>query len=364
MNNIQSVFEEYKMNRLLYDDFNRIESFINDFSINNTYKVMEGYLDGILDFEPVTESLADIGKKVIDFLKACWNKLKEWFRKFIGLFSKKSSEPAELDKKIKETNEKMENINNGKINSNNDSLKRAADQIKQIDDQMNRNNEELDKALKNVEELIAEIDTRKFEKKCIDLNDAIRNTTMKVKIHHINDPHDYTDLASDLVDGIKSIIEEIERPEIHHTAYSYLKKRFSINEGGSVDMRPWAEKILGNPDKETKSNKFVKDLADSIIPMLERHDEIVHVLKGMEKSGEIMVEKLINSAQKAFREKGNEEKADELAVDYRTLMNAVANGFKLLAQNLAYHYGVCLSIAKKVEAEYSKAFIVSKTKKR
>ena len=364
MNNIQSVFESYKMNKLLYNDFDKIESYINDFSIYNNYNVMEGYLNDLIDFEPVTESLADIGKKVIEFLKTCWNKLKEWFRKFIGLFSKKSDEPAELNKKIQETNEKMENINNGKIKSNNDSLKQAADQIKQIDDQMNKNNEELDKALKNVEELIAQIDTRKFEKECMDINDAIRNTKMKVNVHHINNPQVYIDLSSDLVDGIKSIVDEIERPEIHNTAYSYLKNKFNVNDSGSVDMRPWTEKILGNPDKDPKSEKFVKDLAGNIIEMLEKHGEVVHVLKGMEKSGEIIVKNLIDSAQKAFRENGNEEKADELAVDYRTLMNAVANGFKLLAQNLAYHHGVCLSIARKVEAEYSKAFIVTKVKKR
>ena len=108
MYNIYDVFESRKDARIdvLYKDVQ--ESFVEFELLQNTLEkqqvVVENAMYGLVDDETneaVMEGfLRDKINKIIQFLKAQWNKLKEWFKAIINKLLNRGDTKAKLEKKL------------------------------------------------------------------------------------------------------------------------------------------------------------------------------------------------------------------------------------------------------------------------
>ena len=269
MYNIYDIFESYKFNRLLDHDFNRIEEYINNFSIYSNHVVMEGYLDDLLEFSPVYEGIGDVVNKVVEFIKACWRKIKEWLDKVFGLFRKREGSVAELDKQIQETNKQGEQkVKNDDAPKSSEKEDKDEEKKEEKDDKDEEKKEE--KEDKGDEEDVEDLSKPEKEEKKKDEDNEPKN---KKEI----------DLGEGEKFSYKGKINNNNVGGVGNRKLDYITKEFGLVNGIKLDLSKFQQKCASTKDvlenckleleiyefielnkfKET-AEKFLNNIDDSI----------------------------------------------------------------------------------------------------
>lgn len=420
MYNIYDIFESYKFNRLLDHDFNRIEEYINNFSIYNNHVVMEGYLDDLLDFSPVYEGIGDVVNKVVEFIKACWKKIKEWLDKVFGLFRKREGSVAELDKQIQETNkqgeqkvkngdepkssekeekdeEKKEEKDEEKKEEKEDEedvedLSKPEKEEKKKDEDEPKNKKEIDlgegekfsykgkinnnnvggvgnRKLDYVNKEFGlingiKLDLSKFQQKCASTKEVLENCKLELEIYEFIELNKFKETAEKFLDNIDGSIYSATNGVVTYArgSVSYVIKQIKEREFGYKDEKDfniisWVDGQLGVDNKKVK--KKVKDISQNILDIIENTSAISNMIKMLKQQGEQKVNQLIKLAEKRKGAKNEDLQnvGHVMESSAKFIMTLLGNGFKAILNKLNRQQSMCYAIAKRASAEYHSAVL-------
>ena len=309
MYNIYDVFENYKLNKLVNDDFNKIIEFTENYNIYEKTVVMEGYLDDLIDFEPVTEGVKDVFDKIIEFIKSVWRKIKEWIGKVIGLFRKKDKDYVKKsDAEVKAIGEKID----GNEKSNKRDWRAEMQEIENKNKEIRKNTDakikELhDKDKKSAEQIKADFEDRKLKKDVQDIVDTekrkeleskkvpiikfdntyelLQHTKMEVSVPNMEDPQDILDFTfktfADVVDYITDQLMD-ENMKTIEDFIDGLSKNFGGKDLDEVKkaMRS-AFKESDEEDSKSMHKEQVKDIADILMDYLENRDKFINEFQSL-----------------------------------------------------------------------------------
>ena len=310
MYNIYDVFENYKFNKLVNDDFNKIIEFTENYNIFEKTIVMEGYLDDLIDFEPVTEGVKDVFDKIIEFIKSVWRKIKEWIGKVIGLFRKKDKDYVKKsDAEVKAIGEKIDG-GNEKSNKRDwrAEMKEIENKTKEVKKDTDDKIQEIhDKDKKSAEQIKAEFEDRKLKKDVQNIVDKekrkeleskkvplikfdntyalLKHTEMEVSVPDMENPQDILDFTfktfSDTVDYIKDqlIDENMKSIEDFNDGLSKIFGGKNLDEIKKSMLGAFKES--DEDDMRSMHKEQVKDIADIIMEYLEGRDNFVKEFEDM-----------------------------------------------------------------------------------
>jgi hypothetical protein len=329
MYNIYDVFENYKFERIIGHDFDKIQEYIENFSINNRTIVLEGYLDDIIDFEPVTEGLKEIGGKIIEFIKGLLAKMQEWFKKVIGIFSKKQN-GQEYEKAA---NAEIQNANANKTSQKIDIKNKSNDDNKKQPKQQN---------------------TLKI---CNTIWDVLDQCTIKVRApRDLVDGNRPLEVSSEVLKTTNKIMEtlkdgltasgkiDVDRlsAEIDKLTGEESRKEVTDKTGG---------KALNNP--ENYAEVWVKEISYSVKWYMLSKNSVVSTLKSMENS----MKKEMNDYMTLVKNITNLNKIEETSTSrvegiVKKAINISMGLIRSAVQRIGRVYNICESICNKAKADY------------
>lgn len=401
MYNIYDIFESYKFNRLLDHDFNRIEEYINNFSIYNNHVIMEGYLDDLLEFSPVYEGIGDVVNKVVEFIKACWRKIKEWLDKVINLFRGKQSTANDLNEQIKQINAQGEKKANEKEDSKDNDKKEKDDEVEDLSkpEKLESGKEESKKEdkpkgkeidLGDGEKFIFRqpktekpkyndinrsrqnqmvnnnafanvgggfvLDTSVFIQKCPTLKDVLSNCKAEYNFHEFPSFNDYEKVANLINKNVGNMIESRGWSSTPNLSMSeFVERQFKTK-----SLKDWVYKEMGEGTSAggARSKKRISAVAKIVIQYVEEGNKIINIVNKLKSDGEKLTQSLIKRfTSSEFRSENHnrEETARSVERDAQGFMNVLSVAYKALVQHLGANIKECELIARKATALYNSA---------
>lgn len=323
MYNIYDAFENFRFERIMNHDFLQVKECIDNFNIHENQVIMEGYLDDILDYEPVTEGVKDVAKKIIDFIKEVWRKIKEWFKNVIGHFKKQKSVKAECEEKIKQVNEKAKDA---------PAAAPAAPAAKKD----NRSAREIYKEKSSK--------TRAARRECHSLEEVLHNSNLTVKMLPVEQK---------LTELPPVVREELE--EIQDAAAQLISEEMELED---FDKALASEGQLGKrmtklSEKVESESVPVKNRVDIIMSVLNDKDDVVKALQQIEKDNDNIMNGYIKMCQNIGQ--GAQEHFDAVAARIKKALNISTQCIKDTIGTVGRLFGICNGIAKKATAEYAAA---------
>ena len=326
MYNIYDAFEEFKFNRIMNHDFLQVEECIKNFDIYENHVVMEGFLDDLLDFQPVTEGVKDVFKKIIDFIKEVWRKMKEWFKNVIGHFKKNKSVKEECEQKIKKANEK------------------AADAPKADAPKADAPKKDTRTAREIYKEKSSK--TRAARRECHSLEEVLHNSNLSIKSFELIDNgfrlSEYPPMVKELLDGIQEIVEDV--------FYDNGVTVAEFNEGLNklVDGMPLGKRATRQSDKASESVPVNKHV-DMIMDILNSKDDVIKALQQIEKQNDDYMKGFIKMCENSNMENNKE---GECTAAIKRALNISTQMIKSMIGSIGRAFGACNAVAKKATAEY------------
>lgn len=382
MYNIYDVFENYKFNKLVNDDFNKIIEFTENYNIFEKTIVMEGYLDDLIDFEPVTEGVKDVFDKIIEFIKSVWRKIKEWIGKVIGLFRKKDKDYVKKsDAEVKAIGEK---IDGGNENSNKRDwraeMKEIENKTKQVKKDTDDKIQEIrDKEKKSAEQIKAEFEDRKLKKDVQNIVDKekrkeleskkvplikfdntyalLKHTEMEVSVPDMENPQDILDFTfktfSDTVDYIKDqlIDENMKSIEDFNDGLSKIFGGKNLDEIKKSMLGAFKES--DEDDMRSMHKEQVKDIADIIMEYLEGRDNFVKEFEHMSSLNDKYMAAFIKKIEQIKKEGlFDRTEAHNVSMIVHKGLGIVESIIRFGIRQVGVNYDRCKAIADRVREIY------------
>ena len=320
MYNIYDAFENFKFERIMNHDFLQVKECIDNFNIHENQVIMEGFLDDILDYEPVTEGVKDIAKKIIDFIKEVWRKMKELFKNVIGHFKKQKSVKAECEEKIKQVNEKAKDAP-------------AAEPAAKKD---NRSAREIYKEKSSK--------TRAAKRECHSLEEVLHNSNLSVKLLAVDQK--ITELPSIVREGLEEVQVAAEQLISGEMELEDFDRECAADGELGKRMRKLMEKV------ESESVP-VKNHVDFIMSVINDKDDVVKALQQIEKDNDNIMNGYIKMCQNIGQ--GAQDHFDAVAARIKKALNISTQVVKDTIGTVGRLFGMCNGIAKKATAEYAAA---------
>lgn len=326
MYNIYDAFENFKFERIMNHDFLQVKECIDNFNIHENQVIMEGFLDDILDYEPVTEGVKDVAKKIIDFIKEVWRKIKEWFKNVIGHFKKQKSVKAECEEKIKQVNEKAKDAPAAPASA-------APAPAAKKD---NRSAREIYKEKSSK--------TRAARRECHSLEEVLHNSNLSVKLFAIDQK--LTDLPPIVREGLENMQDAAEQLISGEMEFEEFDENCTADGELGKRMTKLNEKV------ESESVP-VKNHVDFIMSVLNDKDDVVKTLQQMEKDNDNIMNGYIKMCQNIGQ--GAQDHFDAVAARIKKALNMSTQCIKDAVGTIGRLFGICNGIAKKATAEYAAA---------
>lgn len=325
MYNIYDAFENFKFERIMNHDFLQVKECIDNFNLHENYVIMEGFLDDILDYEPVTEGVKDVAKKIIDFIKELWRKIKEWFKNVIGHFKKQKSVKAECEEKIKQVNEKAK-----------DAPAAPAPAAAPAAKKDNRSAREIYKEKSSK--------TRAARRECHSLEEVLHNSNLTIKMIPIDQK--LTELPPTVREGLEDIQDAVEKLISGEVDFEEFDEACTADGELGKRMTKLSEKV------ESESVP-VKNRVDIIMSVLNDKDDVVKALQQMEKDNDNIMNGYIKMCQNI--DQGAQEHFDAVAARIKKALNLSTQCIKDTIGTVGRLFGICNGVAKKATAEYAAA---------
>ena len=383
MYNIYDVFENYKFNKLVNDDFNKIIEFTENYNIYEKTVVMEGYLDDLIDFEPVTEGVKDVFDKIIEFIKSVWRKIKEWIGKVIGLFRKKDKDYVKKsDAEVKAIGEKIDGGGNEKSNKRDwrAEMKEIENKTKEVKKDTDDKIQELrDKDKKSAEKIKAEFEDRKLKKDVQNIVDKekrkeleskkvplikfdntyalLKHTEMEVSVPDMENPQDILDFTfktfSDTVDYIKDqlIDENMKSIEDFNDGLSKIFGGKNLDEIKKSMLGAFKES--DEDDMRSMHKEQVKDIADIIMEYLEGRDNFVKEFEDMSRLNDRYMAAFIKKIEQ-IKKDGifDRTEAHNVSMGVQKGLGVVESIIRFGIRQVGVNYDRCKAIADRVREIY------------
>lgn len=317
MYNIYDAFENFKFERIMNHDFLQVKECIDNFNIHENQVIMEGFLDDILDYEPVTEGVKDVAKKIIDFIKEVWRKIKEWFKNVIGHFKKQKSVKAECEEKIKQVNDKAKDAPAAAKKDN-----RSAREI--YKEKSSR--------------------SRAAKRECHSLEEVLHNSNLTVKMIPIDQK--LTELPPVVKEGLEEIQDAAEQLISGEIELEDFDKACTADGELGKRMTKLSEKV------ESEAVP-VKNHVDIIMSVLNDKDDVVKALQQIEKDNDNIMNGYIKMCQNIGQ--GAQDHFDAVAARIKKALNLSTQCIKDTIGTVGRLFGICNGIAKKATAEYAAA---------
>ena len=382
MYNIYDVFENYKFNKLVNDDFNKIIEFTENYNIFEKTIVMEGYLDDLIDFEPVTEGVKDVFDKIIEFIKSVWRKIKEWIGKVIGLFRKKDKDYVKKsDAEVKAIGEKIDG-GNEKSNKRDwrAEMKEIENKTKEVKKDTDDKIQEIrDKDKKSAEQIKAEFEDRKLKKDVQNIVDKekrkeleskkvplikfdntyalLKHTEMEVSVPDMENPQDILDFTfktfSDTVDYIKDqlIDENMKSIEDFNDGLSKIFGGKNLDEIKKSMLGAFKES--DEDDMRSMHKEQVKDIADIIMEYLEGRDNFVKEFEDMSRLNDRYMAAFIKKIEQ-IKKDGifDRTEAHNVSMGVQKGLGIVESIIRFGIRQVGVNYDRCKAIADRVREIY------------
>lgn len=382
MYNIYDVFENYKFNKLVNDDFNKIIEFTENYNIFEKTIVMEGYLDDLIDFEPVTEGVKDVFDKIIEFIKSVWRKIKEWIGKVIGLFRKKDKDYVKKsDAEVKAIGEKIDG-GNEKSNKRDwrAEMKEIENKTKEVKKDTDDKIQEIrDKDKKSAEQIKAEFEDRKLKKDVQNIVDKekrkeleskkvplikfdntyalLKHTEMEVSVPDMENPQDILDFTfktfSDTVDYIKDqlIDENMKSIEDFNDGLSKIFGGKNLDEIKKSMLGAFKES--DEDDMRSMHKEQVKDIADIIMEYLEGRDNFVKEFEDMSRLNDRYMAAFIKKIEQ-IKKDGifDRTEAHNVSMGVQKGLGVVESIIRFGIRQVGVNYDRCKAIADRVREIY------------
>ena len=332
MYNIYDAFEEFKFNRIMNHDFLQVEECIKNFDIYENHVVMEGFLNDLLDFQPVTEGVKDVFKKIIDFIKEVWRKMKEWFKNVIGHFKKNKSVKEECEQKIKKANEKAATA---------PAPAQKADAPKaDTPKKDNRSAREIYKEKSSK--------TRAARRECHSLEEVLHNSNLSIKGFGLLDNgfklNEYPPMVKEMLEAIQEIVEEV----FYDKGMTVAEFNEALNkcvEGMSLALGKRASRQTGKESESLPVKKYV----DMIMDVLNSKDDVIKALQQIEKQNDDYMQGFIKMCENSNMENNKE---GECTAAIKRALNMSTQMIKSMIGTIGRAFAACNAVAKKATAEY------------
>jgi hypothetical protein len=382
MYNIYDVFENYKFNKLVNDDVNKIIEFTENYNIFEKTVIMEGYLDDLIDFEPVTEGVKDVFDKIIEFIKSVWRKIKEWIGKVIGLFRKKDKDYVKKsDAEVKAIGEKIDG-GNEKSNKRDwrAEMKEIENKTKEVKKDTDDKIQEIrDKDKKSAEQIKAEFENRKLKKDVQNIVDKekrkeleskkvplikfdntyalLKHTEMEVSVPDMENPQDILDFTfktfSDTVDYIKDqlIDENMKSIEDFNDGLSKIFGGKNLDEIKKSMLGAFKES--DEDDMRSMHKEQVKDIADIIMEYLEGRDDFVKEFEDMSRFNDRYMAAFIKKIEQAKKDGGfDRTQAHNVSMIVHKGLGIVESIIRFGIRQVGVNYDRCKAIVDRVREIY------------
>lgn len=398
MYNIYDVFENYKFNKLVNDDFNKIIEFTENYNIYEKTVVMEGYLDDLIDFEPVTEGVKDVFDKIIEFIKSVWRKIKEWIGKVIGIFRKKDKDYVKkADAEVKAIGEKLD--------GGGEKPKRTmADVQKDLDDFRKKNDERIenqikdiegikkgtdgkvqeirDKEKKSAEKIKAETEDRKLKKdvqaiidkekrreleskkvpiiKFDNTYELLQHTSMEVSVPNMEDPEEILNFTFETFSKVVDYITDQLMDEKMKTIEDFIDGLAKLFGGKDLDeVKKSMRTVFKESDKEDSESihrEQVKDIADILMDYLENRDKIIGEFNRLSNLNDKYMNTFIKKIEQAKKDAiFDRTEAHNVSIGVQKGLGVIESIISFGVRQVSLNYDRCKAIVDRVIASYKSA---------
>ena len=343
---------------------------------------MEGYLDDLIDFEPVTEGVKDVFDKIIEFIKSVWRKIKEWIGKVIGLFRKKDKDYVKKsDAEVKAIGEKIDG-GNEKSNKRDwrAEMKEIENKTKEVKKDTDDKIQEIrDKDKKSAEQIKAEFEDRKLKKDVQNIVDKekrkeleskkvplikfdntyalLKHTEMEVSVPDMENPQDILDFTfktfSDTVDYIKDqlIDENMKSIEDFNDGLSKIFGGKNLDEIKKSMLGAFKES--DEDDMRSMHKEQVKDIADIIMEYLEGRDNFVKEFEHMSSLNDKYMAAFIKKIEQIKKEGlFDRTEAHNVSMIVHKGLGIVESIIRFGIRQVGVNYDRCKAIADRVREIY------------
>ena len=384
MYNIYDVFENYKFNKLVNDDFNKIIEFTENYNIYEKTVVMEGYLDDLIDFEPVTEGVKDVFDKIIEFIKSVWRKIKEWIGKVIGIFRKKDKDYVKKsDAEVKAIGEKIDSHEKSnkrdwraemqEIENKNKEIRKNTDaKIQEIRDKEKKLAEKTkaeteDRLLKKeVRNMIDREKRKELESKKVPIikfdntYELLQHTKMEVSVPNMEDPEDILDYTFNIFAIVVDYITDQLMEENMKTIEDFIDGLAKLFGGKNLDevkksMRS-AFKESDEEDSKSMHKEQVKDIADILMDYLENRDRIISEFQKLSNLNDKYMATFIKKIEQAKKDTTfDRTEAHNVSIGVQKGLGVIESIISFGVRQVSLNYDRCKAIVDRVIDNYKSA---------